>query len=419
MTPFQKTFLAAFLSGLLLTACGGSIRQVESIQPVKKSSIQGANPSEKMKNARIAASGGSLLCPFEEECNPWVAMVSVANENGLYRCSGVLIGADQVLTNAHCVNRESDGAAKGCAGDLFVHFARFREKGEVHRGCKSIEALSREAGIDAPDYALIRLDSPVEDRGSAELSMRGFANGEAASIYRVQMMEGQNGEFDGSQSLLACHADYGTFLFPEVKSSRSSLMTFGDCAIQSGNSGSPVFNQDGALGALLQGYLVPEAGSDLERSVKAELLDGSFGETGVAAQVACLPLSGSKPPVACGPNPLRRNQTVSGFFRKSGGLVLPALPDPGAERSWVPLTTEREFIKAFAAISACRTTEGFEARVIEYRLGLDRKLLPQWRKVEGSGETPVGFRLFSGDAGTQGPVFSASPDYRLIGTSCR
>jgi hypothetical protein len=302
---------------------------------------------------------------------------------------------------------------------LFVHFAGFKEKGEAHRGCKSIEALSRDAGMDAPDYAVIRLDAPVEDRGSAERSIRGFANGEAASIYRVQMMEGQNGKFNGSQSLLACHADYGTFLFPEVKSSHSSLMTFGDCAIQSGNSGSPVFNQEGALGAVLQGYLVPETGSDLERSVKAELLDESFGETGVAAQIVCIPISGGESSLPCGPNPLRRNQTVSGFLRKSGGMILPPLPDPGTERAWLPLTTSREFIKAYAATPACRAIEGFEARVFEYRLGLDRKLLPQWRRLEGVGTGGVRFGLSSREAGMDGPIFSASPDYRLIGTSCQ
>jgi hypothetical protein len=414
MRVSAQTALILILTFFFVLSGCGRTRPVVSraTQPLRHDPIPGeSDVALDLEKIRGAAKSGELKCPFKDECEPTLAMISVVSPDGLDRCSGVLISEDEILTNDHCVNKgvfmkghQDEKEAIPCADNLFVHFSEVDALPAQHAGCSQIKLRSRESGLQSLDYAIITLDQKIMGRKPLERATGALENHEQARIYRVQMDGEKTGRYDGSQGLLPCQVSYRTFLYPGVDSPSSPLMTFGDCAIQAGNSGSPVLNSQGKLAAIIQGYLSLKEETQLHKQVQEALLDDSFGQVGVGTQLRCIE-SGLESRVSeCSAVPEVKSQTPKEFLAEDSQFnqnnLLPVL---SAGNKWVEAYQPQERHRRFVTGPKCGGAAEFESNEMEFRVGFNRFFQAEWRSENRFGER---MRMFTANSSAVGEKVS-------------
>lgn len=395
----MKTCFTPIIFTLALTLTGCGTKAVQSVtqlkQPVQHDQVANNDPSD-IKNA---AKLGELTCAFEGECEPRLALVSISTHAGLSRCSGFLISADEVMTNDHCVEGNLG------ADSIFVHFAalasdapnadtgghtvsaedKFLPK-KLTYSVAAIETRSGGSGSARKDYAILKLSEQVGDRAPVKISSRGFRDLEAAQIFRVQMTsDGSQAGFGGLQSKLNCQASYDTFLYPGIHSEKAPLMTFGDCAIQLGNSGSPVFNTDGDAGAIIQGFLLPEKSARLNEDLQSIALDHVYGELAMGTALHCLKNS------ECDEISELKNLMPLDFLALETSRHVPTLPKSDVSHAWIKLGgVPVDHQQIFALAPICSNEQVFRAEMMRYQAGLNRFLQFEYRiKASQAEATPL------------------------------
>lgn len=407
----KSGWIAVLLMGCsgLLSACGIQLgpSPAKLVNPRKSDVISGAE-GDRVKSSLEAARTASLKCPFPEECNPSVALVSVVTKEGVDRCSGVLISEDRILTNEHCVR----GLADSCEEKVFVHFAETEGIPEQHAGCLKIESRSPEAdaGGIGMDFAIIRLDRKLSGRKFAKPAIDSPRDHENMNIYRVQMQGAEGDPLDGAQERLRCDVARRTYSYPALDSGKFELMALADCAIQAGNSGAPILNGKGELVALLQGYLRLTDEESAQAEFRDHLLDESFGQTGIGTRISCIP--GIHPGEEgvregrCVKAPPRSGQSPREFLEKDDTAMIPPLPSASEDFSWLDIVEALSLEKHFVEAPRCRKSPRVRLRTLIYQKGINRELRAEWRrKWEDSGverdfsadETSSGDRCFSSD----------------------
>lgn len=169
------------------------------------------------------------LCPGEKF---W-------NQREGSRCSGVLVGPDLLATAGHCVETELE-----CGNTRFVFGFALQGRGDVPEvvpaedvyGCAELVASHPNFKPEQlPDWALVRLDRPVQDRRPAVLNRSGVIE-EGTPLFVV-------GNPNNLPLKVADNA--------RVRKDLGELF-MADLDTYHGNSGSPVFNaQTGVLEGLL------------------------------------------------------------------------------------------------------------------------------------------------------------------------
>lgn len=395
---FFKFFAATSLTLFALTGCGGQYTDytqqpgqndartmngdvVGSLPPGSPpgsgsesnrpngSHVPGIRPPEHLIEA---AKNGRLECANDSECLDSVVLISIPTEKGVSRCSGVLISEDEVLTNDHCVKRTS-------AEWIYVHFSK-----NVNSEVAQIKVRSYETGPDSIDYAVLKLKEKITDRKPAPQSQRGFQNTELANIYRVQMVTSSSGQMNGIQTRLICRASHRTMLYPAVQDSRFPVMTFGDCPIESGNSGSPAFNANGELAAVIQGYYVLKDMPEVERELQELSIDSDFGKVAVGTQVMCMSALNPRSNVQCTSWVGAMGMKPHSYAQQFGSVPLPKVPYSTPGKQWRRPTQElTSNAITFIQTPKClylTELESQELTLKKYRKGLSRAYVMEWRE---------------------------------------
>lgn len=349
--------------------------------------------------ARIrSASTASLYCEQSAECNPAVALISVVVKKAVERCSGFLIGPNLVMTNDHCLKHSVAVNERGgnCQNLIFAHFAQAGGAPAQTFSCSKIVYRSFQKGLGSQDFAILQLDAPVPGRGLMRVSNRGFRNGELATIYRIQMRDdASTGTEGGVQVRTQCRATYGTLVYPMLRAANSPLMTFSDCPIQLGNSGSPILNESGELAAILQGYLTPpKEERALLDELQSVLLDQHYGQVAIATQLACVP-GMARPSAGCSGIPEMYTLYPRRYLEQIGEFSARELPALGPQERWrrmnAPSDEQRLFIRTPVCVTPGARAQSFQSSVLLYQRGINRSLLPEWRAFVKPGDKTVTF----------------------------
>lgn len=361
----------------LLSACG----QAPEVQ-VESGVRQDPIPNE---DQIAAAKNGKLICDRKENCHSAVALVSVATSEGLNRCTGFLIDSDQLLTNSHCLP-DGDQYLGNCGNYVFAHFL-----GDEHRSCKRISKRSKTSDPSYQDYVVMELDRPIFGLNPMRVSKRGFRDLEKATVYRVDMTQDLATQtYDGIQSKVFCQASHSTMLATNVRSSLSPLMTFGDCPVKPGHSGSPILNSNGEAGAINQAFLTPKDDTVTDQ-IRKFLLDDSFGDLSYGTQVRCVKDLVGDIAWSCSSQEPIRALFPEDFLRERGPFDSKMLPPAPLLAYWseIPSQTKDWNSSSWVMLPKCisqkeANSSGFRiiSLMLSYRLGLTRHLQAEWR-VQG------------------------------------
>jgi len=183
----------------------------------------------------------TLSCP-SRDCPDAIARLFIINfgdaENSSM-CTGSLVGDRLLLTNSHCIDKQT--TEKACAG-FYAIFNTKRGGYEVARCSKVLfrhsNAAARSRALSDRDYALIELDRSVRAT-PLEIEPNGFAIGDTIHPYVVDHTSLYNARI----VKLNCTVKEDN---PEGRDTM-----FENCPAIGGNSGSPVLNTAGKVAGVL------------------------------------------------------------------------------------------------------------------------------------------------------------------------
>jgi hypothetical protein len=257
-----------------------------------------------LQNNQRMAMNASLTCQ-NNDCDASVGLLTVVtSEEGKWsvgQCTASLVGSDTIVTNAHCVPQDISAAGSSCAGRLWLTFAADPAHPEYDRqiGCGSVISARKDRGLDGADYAFLKLDR-ASNRPALRLSHAGFEADRNFHVHKINPVRVANG-MGGFLQKIDCRSMYDSDMFDAPLDSQSQTMLLVDCEIIPGNSGSPIFADDGSARGVIYAYVKKPDIHDLLDKNGSVLPDaGKIADLNTASNFACLRVP---PDVAAGPMP--------------------------------------------------------------------------------------------------------------------
>jgi V8-like Glu-specific endopeptidase len=231
----MKTSIVALITLLVLAcACGKPKSEFQSRKQIKMT-------QEEMS---LILSGQSLTCSDQDFCPEAVARMFAINfedVNNSSTCSAFLVAPDLVMTNSHCVFGLKMSLEKVCSG-IYFSFQRNGFSYSAQRS-KILWRDSRQVGRHYyrngdNDFALIRLDHnvPINPLKLVSISLK-----LEQRLYPVVV--DQLGGYNDRITKLDCLVER---MIPQY-----GVVQLADCPVISGNSGSPVFDENRNVVALI------------------------------------------------------------------------------------------------------------------------------------------------------------------------
>ena len=253
---FSLTFILSSCSlkaGKLKTAAVGSVR--ESLLPKGQAPQIILAPVEELAPL---FEGASVTCEDANQCPESVGFViskfNTEEESGIIQCTGFLIDSQTLLTNSHCVPTKLRVAGSDCSDVIEVLFAETPLQKSARARCATVlqaEAISEsgEDGFRVQDYAVLKLERPVENRKPLEIARTGLRSDTSLTSYAVDPVSSTSpvGKLKSRQ----CMSMQGLHIVPEFNDDFAPIASVVGCELVQGNSGSPLLDKDNRVRGLL------------------------------------------------------------------------------------------------------------------------------------------------------------------------
>ncbi len=209
---------------------------------------------------------------------------------GIGRCTVSLIADDLIITNSHCVPKDSTELSMTDA--LFPRTREFPEERVKIRAV--VTASSIERNETSPDYlhkkdfAVLRLAQPVR-RTHLKIDRNGVPDNLKLTAYSADPITSHLPTKSGHQrapyakiTKQECVSRQGTAKVPSYIQPLAEIVALGDCTILSGDSGSPLVDEKGEARAFAHGSI----------SIASATLEGREIDTRLAyaTNAACMDL---------------------------------------------------------------------------------------------------------------------------------
>ncbi|MBL7671948.1 MAG: hypothetical protein JNM39_15780 [Bdellovibrionaceae bacterium] len=248
-----------------------------------------------------------IRCANLDECPSWVVGI-VTNQGGAGNltvsqnpqgvqqsrvgvCSGSLVAPDIVATNLHCLPQRLTMRDQPCSEEISFQFPKTNSEPVLTVGCEKILALSPplEGDFLRPDYAFLKLATPVRGRLPVSVSTEGIGDLTRLTIYKIDptpLRAEPGAGMEGVVKKVECKAVQGSIMNPYYQSQTSPLVMLSPCPIIKGNSGSGLIADDGTLRGFVSSYgelLVPEK---LKKKLKEQV---EKFESASGTNMSCVP----------------------------------------------------------------------------------------------------------------------------------
>lgn len=213
-----------------------------------------------------------LRCASSGECPDKVGLIYFAPKprptGQLGICSGFWVSRDTVATNEHCIPEHLKSRQNSCQGQFAIKFLQ-QGQPRLYRCLEILDespvVLKADGTQDFlhPDYAFVRVQ-PLhgESPEPLKITKAGFDHHEAVKMMVVTPIKSSSG--GGVIEPKNCRAVHGSLYLPQVLFRWRSIMAFHGCDVVKGNSGSPVLNSRGEVGAIVSATLKNETSAFTE-----------------------------------------------------------------------------------------------------------------------------------------------------------
>jgi hypothetical protein len=231
------------------------------------------------------------------ECDPSVGLLTVTLQNqgdwNVGQCTASLIGPDVIVTNGHCIPQDLEANGSDCTNRMWLTFADQTGHPEFDRqvGCSQVLFRRKDGGMDGADYAYIKLARSV-NRPVVRQTQSGFENNKLYHLHKInpgRLSEGMAGQMQK----VDCLSMYDSAIFSQRLDAQSQTSFLVDCPVLKGNSGSPVFDDQGSVRGVIYAFVDKGIISRVlaKNGSKVPALD-DIAAVNVASNFACLTLPG-------------------------------------------------------------------------------------------------------------------------------
>lgn len=284
----MKQVLGVFFIISAFSACGSKISTKKTSPSVDCLSTS---------DSKFLVQTASVTCGNTQDCPSSVALLSFQDTCGAGMCTAFLIAQDLAVTNSHCVPEAWKANPKNQKSLMVLNFPSTQNRLSESVSVREIVKWSNISGESPtetgkrPDYALLKLSRPVY-RDTLSFDSSGVKD--LTKLTLVAVTPQSRLAIRGLLEVKSCQSMMGSSIQPSYDHPETSVISFSDCELIHGNSGSPILGSDGKVKAIAHAALEKRFKVTLSRQLNVPYID----DLNLATNAACLDLPGYAKPAS-------------------------------------------------------------------------------------------------------------------------